>query len=250
MTTILTDADIAFIQSLHGDATYGKWITWKEEALRDLTAQAQGVKADFFAHVRQQRVLNNPRVEGFRAREGHHKSIRVPFSHMHVTAMNSFDPGIPAAQQDQYHMYTHIGLNAANTTYHHKFGDVTVFFSNTSINSDNPDLPAKPDERYLIIVDQWTGERLKVVLPNPVELTDQQKADTTMKQRRDIRRTLIALDKIDDESSTSDLVFSSTWGCTSMDNPHREFCCYDTSEDSRTQGMDECLFCGEPDERK
>src|SRR5690606_23945337 len=80
-----------------------------------------------------------------------------------VAEMSEFDPAIPAGSADTYHMYTHGGQNASNTTHHHKFGDVTVCFDETSPKGE---FTSKfPERRYVIVCDQWTGKRLKVILP-------------------------------------------------------------------------------------
>jgi len=55
---------------------------------------------------------NDPRITSFQSRNEHPQPISIPFSRMRVAPMKSFDPAIPAGQQDQYHMYTHIGRNA------------------------------------------------------------------------------------------------------------------------------------------
>ena len=96
------------------------------------------------------------------------KEIGNGFSVMEV---DGFDPSIPASQDDQYHCYSHVGMNASNTVHHHKFGDVTVFHGNTSPYGEH----SKADDmqvrhvgamsRYVIIADQWTGKRIKVFLP-------------------------------------------------------------------------------------
>lgn len=80
-----------------------------------------------------------------------------------IVEMADFPKEIPAGSHDQYHMYTIVGRNASNTTHHHEFGDVTICFSETS--PEGPFTKKFPERRYVIVCDQWTGKRIKVILP-------------------------------------------------------------------------------------
>lgn len=84
-----------------------------------------------------------------------------------VEVMSDFDTNIAPANQDTYHMFSLVGQNASNTNYHHKFADVTVFMGNTSPYSEHDTDRTKrnPYQRYIIVVDAWTGKRIKIELP-------------------------------------------------------------------------------------
>lgn len=105
-------------------------------------------------------LLNDPRVTGFV--EARATTDYVKVGDFGVQTMPDFDPAQPAASQDEYHMYTLIGRNASNTKHHHDYGDVAVFFSETSPTNSHG---KNNRERYVIVVDQWTGSRIKVLLP-------------------------------------------------------------------------------------
>lgn len=107
-------------------------------------------------------ILSQPVVAAFReAQNSEDKTLDNGFK---VCELSEYDPEMPMATQDQYHMYSAIGFNASNTKHHHKYGDVTLFYSETSPVSGNG--INMTGRRYIIIADQWTGKRLKVVLPD------------------------------------------------------------------------------------
>lgn len=83
-----------------------------------------------------------------------------------VGEMSEVPVDVPAGSYAPYHMYSHVGQNASNTTHHHEFGDVTICYDETSPKGEFT--KKFPERRYVIICDQWTGKRLKVILPEYV----------------------------------------------------------------------------------
>jgi len=102
--------------------------------------------------------LSDPRIFGFAA----HRSDN-PIHHIGEMQVQELFPFVqPAQLEDGYHQYTLAGQNASNTNRHHDYGDVAIMFAETAPFDEQ----GRPNtERYVIICDNWTGKRIKVILP-------------------------------------------------------------------------------------
>lgn len=204
----LTKDEIEFIRNMGSIAEQKKWLNIKQGLISDaMTADMHGqpgsrirkfaeyVQNKLFAERAAQneggfmeevaeQIMSDPRVDSHRSRhdvdvvKGQPAIANV--GHFTVAEMPAFDPLVPVMSQDHYHMGVLIGQDSSNTDHHHRYGDVTVCFSDTAPETGNG-LRVGIGERYVIICDQWTGKRLKVVLP--VVTQEQEEAVKALKNR-------------------------------------------------------------------
>lgn len=111
-------------------------------------------------------TLSDNRILGYLI-SGSDSELKFLENGMAVQELDTLPRGVPAWEADGYHMGVQAGVNAYCEEHHHRNGDVCLMYTHAStVPKDGRGEPVP--ERYVIIVDHWTGTRLKVLLPKVV----------------------------------------------------------------------------------